>query len=113
MQIDDILTLARAGFTAEQISAMANRTEEKPAAEPPKKEPPATFQKEEKPAAEPPKEKPPATFQKEEGKPAGPDLAALAEEVKALRTQMQAKAIRENTMPDKPSVDDILAGILS
>ena len=68
---------------------------------------------EEKPAAEPPKEDPPATFQKEEEKPAGPDLAALAEEVKALRTQMQAKAIRENTMPEKPSVDDILAGILS
>ena len=95
MQIDDILTLARAGFTAKQISAMANRTEEKPAAEPPKEDPPATFQK------------------KEEEKPAGPDLAALAEEVKALRTQMQAKAIRENTMPEKPSVDDILAGILS
>lgn len=94
MQIDDILTLARAGFTAEQISAMANRTEEKP-------------------AAEPSKEEPPAPFQKAEEKPAGPDLAALAEEVKALRTQMQAKAIRENTMPEKPSVDDILAGILS
>lgn len=94
MQIDDILTLARAGFTAEQISAMANRTEEKP-------------------AAEPPKEDPPAKFQKEEEKPDGPDLAALAEEVKALRTQMQAKAIRENPMPEKPSVDDILAGILS
>lgn len=94
MQIDDILTLARAGFTAEQISAMANRTEEKP-------------------AAEPPKEDPPATFQKEEEKPAGPDLAALADEVKALRTQMQAKAIRENTMPEKFSVEDILAGILS
>lgn len=94
MQIEDILTLARAGFTAEQISAMANRTEEKP-------------------AAEPPKEDPPATFQKEEEKLAGPDLASLAEEVKALRTQMQAKAIRENTMPEKPSVDDILAGILS
>lgn len=94
MQIDDILILARAGFTAEQISAMANRTEEKP-------------------AAEPPKEEPSATFQKEGEKPAGPDLAALAEEVKALRTQMQAKAIRENTMPEKPSVDDILAGILS
>ena len=68
---------------------------------------------EEKPAAEPPKEEPPATFQKVEEKPAGPDLAALAEEVKALRTQMQAKAIRENPMPEKPSVDDILAGILS
>ena len=68
---------------------------------------------EEEPAAEPPKEGPPATFQKEEEKPAGPDLAALAEEIKALRTQMQAKAIRENTMPEKPSVDDILAGILS
>ena len=94
MQIDDILTLARAGFTAEQISAMANRTEEKPAAEPPKKEAPAKFQKTEE-------------------KPDGPDLAALAEEVKALRTQMQAEAIRKNTMPEKPSVDDILAGILS
>lgn len=93
MQIDDILTLARAGFTAEQISALANRTEEKPAVEPPKEDPPSTFQKEEKPA--------------------GPDLAALAEEVKALRSQMQAKAIRENQMPEKPSVDDILAGILS
>ena len=94
MQIDDILILARRGFTAEEIKAMAARTEEKP-------------------AAEPPKEDPPATFQKEEEKPAGPDLAALAEEVKALRTQMQAKVIRENTMPEKPSVDDILAGILS
>lgn len=94
MQIDDILTLARAGFTAEQISALANRTEEKP-------------------AAEPPKEEPSVTFQKAEEKPAVPDVAALAEEVKALRTQMQAKAIRENTMPEKPSVDDILAGILS
>lgn len=94
MQIDDILILARAGFTAEQISAMANRTEEKP-------------------TAEPPKEDAPAKFQKEEEKPAGPDLAALADEVKALRTQMQAKAIRENIMPEKPSVDDILAGILS
>lgn len=94
MQIDDILTLARAGFTAEQISAMANRTEAKP-------------------AAGTPKEEPPANFQKTEGKPAGPDLAALAEEVKALRTQMQAKAIRENKMPEKPGVDDILAGILS
>ena len=94
MQIDDILTLARAGFTAEQISAMVNRTEAKP-------------------AAGLSKEEPPATFQKVEEKPAGPDLAALAEEVKALRTQMQAKAIRENTMPEKPSVDDILAGILS
>lgn len=94
MQIDDILILARRGFTAEEIKAMANRTEEKP-------------------AAEPPKEDPPANFQKAEEKPAGPDLAALAEEVKALRTQMQAKAIRENPMPEKPSVDDILAGILS
>lgn len=94
MQIDDILILARRGFTAEEIKAMATRTEVKP-------------------AAEPSKEDPPATFQKEEEKPAGPDLAALAEEVKALRTQMQAKAIRENTMPEKPSVDDILASILS
>ena len=104
MQIDDILTLARAGFTAEQISAMANRTEAKPA---------AGSSKEAKPAAGSSKEEPPATFQKAEEKPAGPDLAALAEEVKALRTQMQAKAIRENPMPEKPSVDDILAGILS
>ena len=111
MQIDDnILALARAILIAEQISAMENRTEEKPTAESSKEEAPAMFQK---PAAEPPKEDPPATFQKEEEKPAGPDLAALAEEVKALRTQMQAKAIRENTMPEKPSVDDILAGILS
>ena len=94
MQIDDILTLARAGFTAEQISALANRTEEKP-------------------AAGPSKEEPPAKFQKAEEKPAVPDVAALAEEVKALRTQMQAKAIRENPMPEKPSVDDILACILS
>ena len=94
MQIDDILILARRGFTAEEIKAMAARTEERPTAEPPRGEAPATFQKEEE-------------------KPAGPDLAALAEEVKALRTQMQAKAIRENTMPEKPSVDDILAGILS
>lgn len=111
MQIDDnILALARAILIAEQISAMENRTDEKSAAESSKEEAPATFQK---PAAEPPKEEPSVTFQKAEEKPAVPDVAALAEEVKALRTQMQAKAIRENTMPEKPSVDDILAGILS
>ena len=52
-------------------------------------------------------------FQKAEERPAVPEVTTLAEEVKSLRKQMQAKAIRESTMPEKPSVDDIHAGILS
>lgn len=94
MTVDEILTLARAGFTAEQIAAMSPS-----------------------PAPAPQPEPTPAPAPKEDPEPSFPaqaqtDLAPVLAEIKSLREAIQAQAAHGSQLPAQQSVDDILAGII-
>lgn len=95
MNVDDILTLAKAGFTAEQIAAMNPTPTGAPVKDP---EPPS-------PA---PKEDPGPSFPA----PAQTDLAPVLAEIKGLREAIQAQAAHGSQLPAQQSVDDILAAVL-
>lgn len=94
MTVDEILTLAKAGFTAEQIAAMNPTPAPAPQPEPP---------------APAPKEDPePPSFPA----PAQTDLAPVLAEIKSLREAIQAQAAHGSQLPAQQSVDHILAGII-
>ena len=93
MTVDEILTLAKAGFTAEQIAAMNPAPASAPQPEPPT------------PA---PKGDPEPSFPA----PAQTDLAPVLAEIKSLREAIQAQAAHGSQLPAQQSVDDILAGII-
>lgn len=94
MTVDEILTLAKAGFTAEQIAAMNPTSVPAPQPEPP---------------APAPKDDPePHSFPT----PAQTDLAPVLAEIKSLREAIQAQAAHGSQFPAQQSVDDILAGII-
>ena len=86
---DDILTLAKAGFTASQIAAL-NNVGTAPAATPP--------------AATPPAATPPA---------ATPPAAPAQDPLTQILAQLQTNAINATQQPAAQTTDDILASIIN
>ena len=96
MNLNDILTLARAGFTADQISKISKlRNPEKPAQDQPA------------PSAPPAPPTPPAP----PAPPAQPENDVSAQ-IAALTAAIQANAIVQSKQPKTETVDDILASII-
>lgn len=100
MTTNDILTLAKAGFTAEQIAALA-AVATAPAAEPiPAPEP--------KPV-EPTPAPQPAPVPEEKN---NVDMDKILSAINGLTATVQANAIGNTQMPEKPRAEDILARVL-
>ena len=89
MTKDEILTLARAGFTATQIAALNSVNTAKP--EPAKPEPT-------KPAP---------------AQPADPAMTKLLEELTGIKSSIQNNNISNSNMPKEQSADEILASIIN
>lgn len=108
MKTEEIVALAKAGFTAQEIAQLGNAelTEAKPEAKP-------EVIPEVKPEVEPevkPEVKP-------EAKPAENSnndvLQAIQERMKELTDTMHASALAQSNQPAQESVDDILARIIN
>lgn len=97
MNRDDVLILARAGFTAEQIAALAAVNPAKP--EP--AEAPAA------PAAAPAPAAPAAAA------PAPDNVTAILEKLGVLTETIQANGINASRQPAPETADDILAAIIA
>ena len=81
MKIEQITALKDAGFTAEQIVALAPiLTEDPPKQDPPKQDPP----KQDPPKQDPPKQDPPKQEQKQE-----PENSPMVEMMSAMQKQFQ------------------------
>ena len=90
MKLEDIVALAKAGYTSEQISQLATADS-------------APAKQEE--AAQPPAEPAP---------PAKPDpMEAMLAQLSQLTAAIQANAILSSTQPKQPTADDILASIIA
>ena len=94
MTKDEILTLARAGFTATQIAALNSVNTAKP--EPAKPEP-----------AKPEPTKPAPA------QPADPAMTKLLEELTGIKSSIQNNNISNSNMPKEQSADEILASIIN
>ena len=91
MKIEDLLTLCKAGFSAEQIATLTKEQKE-PEPEPPKKKP--------EPEPEPPKNPPDSS-------------AELLKAISALTAKIETMNIQNSHMQEKEqSVDDILASVI-
>ena len=90
MKLDDIVALAKAGYTAEQISQLVTADS-------------APAKQEE--AAQTPAEPAP---------PAKPDpMEAMLTQLSQLTAAIQANGILGSTQPKQPTADDILASIIA
>lgn len=90
MKLDDIVALAKAGYTAEQISQLATAGS-------------APVNQEE--AAQPPAEPAP---------PAKPNpMEAMLAQLSQLTAAIQANGILGSSQPKQPTADDILASIIA
>lgn len=100
MNIDDILTLAKAGYTAEQISTLARGMNPAPA----KPAEPAPAPAESAPAPAP-----------AEPAPAVNSNAELLNAIKGLETTIKGLAVATTSQPAPKSetVDDIIASIIN
>lgn len=96
MNAKDIIALATAGFTADQIAKIAQADEPAPA---PAAEP--------APAPAPAQEPTPAPAQ-----PAPFEYANLLDKMDTLVAQIQQSAILNSAQPKEESADDILAAII-
>lgn len=103
MTTNDILILAKAGFTAEQIAALAavaTAPTPAPAAEP-------------TPAPEPkPVEPTPAPQLAPAPEKNNVDMDKILSAINGLTATVQANAIGNTQMPEKPRAEDILARVL-
>ena len=103
MNIEDILTLAKAGYTAEQISALARGISNTPA----------------EPAPAPaPAEPAPAPAPAEPAQVSAPAVnsnAELLDAIKGLETTIKGLAVATTSQPTPKteSVDDIIASIIN
>lgn len=88
MTKDEILTLARAGFTAAQIAALNSVNTAKPEPATPATPAPAT------PAED-------------------PAMTKLLEELTGIKSSIQNNNITNSNMPKEQSADDILASIIN
>lgn len=99
MKIEDLLTLCKAGFSAEQIATLTKEQKQEPEPEPPKK----------KPEPEPPKKK-----QEPEPPKNPPDSSAeLLKAISALTAKIETMNIQNSHIQEQEqSVDDILASVI-
>ena len=91
MKASEIIALATAGYTAEQIAVIAKAAKEQPAQQP-------AQQPTQQPAQQP--------VQQPDG------YADLMGKLDALTTQIQQSAILNSAQPREESADDILANII-
>ena len=89
MKLDDIVVLAKAGYTAEQISKLASM-----GAEP-----------QPQPAPEPQPQPTP--------EPQPDPMEAMLAQLSQLTAAIQANGILSSTQPKQPTADDILASIIA
>ena len=101
MKIEDVVALAKAGFTAEQISKMMKD----PAPEPIKQDP----------APEPIKQDPAPEPKKQDPAPKTPDdgYKELMSAISGLSDTIKTMNIYGSKQPESQSVDDILAEIIN
>jgi hypothetical protein len=96
MKIEDILTLAKAGFTAEQISQLSNTAPEVQPQTPPTSPAPA-----------------PAVEEKPATPPQAMDFSEIMQRLDTLTNAIQANGIANSNQPQPSTVDDILASIIN
>lgn len=106
MKLDDVLTLAKAGFTAEQIAAMIK---DQPAAAPavPAQAAPAPAAPEPAPAPAAPAPAPARPADVNEG------YKEMMAAISDLSNTIKASNILGSSQPEAPTVDDILAEIIN
>ena len=96
MKASEIIALATAGYTAEQIAVIAKAAKEQPAPQQPVQQP----------APQQPVQQPVQPVQQPDG------YADLMGKLDALTTQIQQSAILNSAQPREESADDILANII-
>ena len=108
MKIEQITALKDAGFTAEQIVALAPiLTEEPPKPEPPKQEPP----KQDPPKQEPPKQDPPK--QEPENSPMVEMMSTIQKQFQDMMKAVQGAMINVSRQTDtEMTAEDVAASIL-
>ena len=99
MKASEIIALATAGYTAEQIAVIAKAAKEQPAQQPAQQ---PTQQPAQQPAQQP--------VQQPVQQPDG--YADLMGKLDSLTTQIQQSAILNSAQPREESADDILANII-
>ena len=110
MTLNDVLTLARAGFTAQQISALAAGPAPAPAAADAAPAPAAAGPAPAPAAADPapaPAAADPAPA------PAADPIAALTGKLDALTAAIQANGLANAKQPPQQTPDDIIASIIA
>lgn len=119
MELTDIISLVKAGYTKDEIAQMANATNAVPNPEPVQMAidlPAQTAEPQPEPVAEPvavPVAQPaPQPVQQE----AQPTMAELMQSIAKLTSAVQANAIAQSTIPaglsNPPSAEDMLAEII-
>lgn len=112
MKYEDVLALAKAGFTSQQIAQFAE--EERmapPAPEAPKvQEVPAAP---EVPKAEVPPQAPPAAPEPPKVNPTDEILQGISQELAALKKSIQTHNLQSTSQPIRESTESILASIIS
>ena len=103
MKASEIIALATAGYTAEQIAVIAKAAKEQPAQQP-------AQQPEQQPAQQPVQQPAQQPVQQPVQQPDG--YADLMGKLDALTTQIQQSAILNSAQPREETVDDILANII-
>lgn len=101
MKIDEILALAKAGFTADQIAQMSAAEAQ------PQKAPEQAPVPQPQPTPEPQKTPEPLP------QPAPNPMDALMQQIANLTNVVQANALGATQMPEKENADDILASIIN
>ena len=99
MKASEIIALATAGYTAEQIAVIAKAAKEQPAQQP-------AQQPEQQPVQQPAQQPAQQPVQQPDG------YADLMGKLDALTTQIQQSAILNSAQPREESADDILANII-
>lgn len=103
MNVNDVITLVNAGFSADEVKKLLQVTDPVPEAEPaPAPEP--------EPAKEPEKDPEPDKIAEYERQ-----IEALRQSVEDLRSTFSAAAVRQDNIgaPNKETVADILTGIIN
>ena len=111
MKASEIIALATAGYTAEQIAVIAKAAKGQPAQQPaqqPVQQP--AQQPEQQPAQQPVQQPAQQPAQQPVQQPGG--YADLMGKLDALTTQIQQSAILNSAQPREESADDILANII-
>lgn len=117
MNIEQILQLSQAGFTAEQITALAplisQPAQAAPAAAPAPAPAPAPATQE--PAAQVPAQEAPAKQAPAKQEPAAPTMDDVMDMLKKMQSSMYANAIMGSQQPqvNTASAEDILATIVA